>query len=180
MSVNSKMTAIADQIRTLQGGTGKLGMDAMAAQIGTANDTVTAQALLISRIQAALEGKAEGSGSKVASGTLSMSKYYSESDSRYHYGGALTGLDFVPKVIIWSSNNQVLVSSRADYTYTCITNPNTGAPQYIHYGNSSSEYEKAVNAMGDAYAENGTYFLTVENSTSSYTPSGSVYWYAIG
>ena len=180
MSVNSKMTAIADQIRTLQGGTGKLGLDAMATQVGAANSTVTAQASLISQIASALEGKAGGRGSKVASGTLSQSKYYSESDNRYHYGGALTGLDFVPKVIIWSSSNQVLVSSRADYTYTCITNPNTGAPQYILYGNSSDAYKRAVNAMGDAYAENGTYFLTVENSTSSYTPSGSVYWYAIG
>ena len=59
MSVNSKMTAIADQIRTLQGGTGKLGLDAMAAQVGAANSTVTAQSSLISQIASALEGKAK-------------------------------------------------------------------------------------------------------------------------
>ena len=74
MSVNSKMTAIADQIRTLQGGTGKLGLDAMAQNVEAANnevfaqavligqvqDTVTAQASLISQIASALEGKAAG------------------------------------------------------------------------------------------------------------------------
>ena len=153
----SSLQDIADAIREKTEGTEKFLPSAMGAAVRTLP-----------------------SGAKVASGTLSKSKYYSTSDNRYHYGGALTGLDFVPKVIIWSSSNQVLVSNRADYTYTCITNPDTGAPQYIHYGSSSSEYEKAVKAMGDAYAENGTYFLTVENSSSSYTPSGTVYWYAIG
>ena len=34
MSVNSKMTAIANPIRTLMGKTNKLGMDAMASDLG--------------------------------------------------------------------------------------------------------------------------------------------------
>ena len=57
MSVNSKMTAIADQIRTLQGGTDKLGLDAMAAEIDVANRTVESQAELLAALNQALSGK---------------------------------------------------------------------------------------------------------------------------
>lgn len=42
MSVNSKMTAIADQIRTLLGLTGTMGLDEMAAHLGTEQSNVTA------------------------------------------------------------------------------------------------------------------------------------------
>lgn len=58
MSVNSKMTAIADNLRTLMGGTEKLGLDAMA-QKGT--DANAAMAAIIEAI--------EGKGSTVPSGT---------------------------------------------------------------------------------------------------------------
>jgi len=40
MSVNSKMTAIADKIRSLLGLTGTMGLDAMANNLGTANTHV--------------------------------------------------------------------------------------------------------------------------------------------
>ena len=42
MSVNSKMTAIADKIRTLLGLTGTMGLDEMAAHLGTEQSNVTA------------------------------------------------------------------------------------------------------------------------------------------
>lgn len=60
-TVNSKMTAIADEIRTLTNTTEPMGLDAMATNIETANTATTTQESLISQIQTALIGKA-GSG----------------------------------------------------------------------------------------------------------------------
>lgn len=57
MSVNTKMTAIADQIRTLSGTTEALGLDAMAIKVGDANTEVTTQEELIVQITTMLEGK---------------------------------------------------------------------------------------------------------------------------
>lgn len=62
MSVNSKMTAINDQIRTLSGKTGVMGLDAMATNIKDANTEISEQMELIAQISEALENKAAGSG----------------------------------------------------------------------------------------------------------------------
>lgn len=76
MSVNSKMTAIADAIRAKTGGTGLLTLDDMAqdiAAIDTSEDldeVLTQQESLIDQIQAALEGKAAAS---VETCTVSLS-----------------------------------------------------------------------------------------------------------
>jgi hypothetical protein len=74
MSVNSKMTAIADEIRELSGTTGTMGLDAMANTLHTENSNfasnLTAQDSLIAQIQTALEGKAgSSSGEDVTSET---------------------------------------------------------------------------------------------------------------
>lgn len=60
MSVNSKMTAIADKVRTLLGISGKIGLDAMEDNLGTAVEACDSQAALIAQIKTALEGKAAG------------------------------------------------------------------------------------------------------------------------
>lgn len=62
MSVNSKMTALADEIRILSGTEGTMGLDAMKTNVNQANSNVNTEADLISQIQTALEGKAGGSG----------------------------------------------------------------------------------------------------------------------
>lgn len=61
MSVNSKMTAIADKIRVLSGTEDAMGLDAMATHIGEANTNVSTEAGLIAQIQTALQNKAAGS-----------------------------------------------------------------------------------------------------------------------
>jgi len=60
MSVNSKLVAIADEIRELSGTAEPMGLDAMASNLGEANDEVASQEDLIADIVAALEGKATG------------------------------------------------------------------------------------------------------------------------
>lgn len=60
MSVNSKMTAIANKIRTLLGLTGAMGLDSMASNIGKAQEEVDSQAVLIEQLRTILAGKAGG------------------------------------------------------------------------------------------------------------------------
>ena len=62
MSVNSKMTAIANPVRTLAGKTGSMGLDAMASNLNSAVTEVNAQTALIQQIKSVLSGKAAGSG----------------------------------------------------------------------------------------------------------------------
>ena len=57
MSVNAKMTAIADKIRSLLGLTDKMGFDAMASNLGEVEDEVDTQANLITQILTILDSK---------------------------------------------------------------------------------------------------------------------------
>lgn len=63
MSVNEKMTALADEVRELSGVTDKLGIDEMTVKIGDANTEIDEQASLLVQAVAALNGKATGGGS---------------------------------------------------------------------------------------------------------------------
>lgn len=60
MSVRSKMTAIADPIRTLKGTSGKMGLDAMASNLVDAVNECDTQADLITQIKTVLADKAAG------------------------------------------------------------------------------------------------------------------------
>lgn len=60
MSVNAKMTALADEVRTLSGATDTLGLDEMASHTREANTEVSEQAEMIQQLKSILQGKAEG------------------------------------------------------------------------------------------------------------------------
>lgn len=63
MSVDTKMTALADEVRELSGLTNKMGIDAMTSALNTENvnfnSNISDQTTLIAQIQTALEGKAQ-------------------------------------------------------------------------------------------------------------------------
>lgn len=60
MSINSKMTAIANPIRTLKGTSGAMGLDAMASNLGEVVNECDTQADLIKQIKTALADKVAG------------------------------------------------------------------------------------------------------------------------
>lgn len=60
MSVNTKMTSIADEIRILSGTSSVMGLDTMAIKISDANSEVYNQADLIAQILTALDNKTAG------------------------------------------------------------------------------------------------------------------------
>lgn len=57
--LNEKMTAIANEIRELNGGTEKLGLDAMATNVSEGNAEITLQSELLELAIAELEGKVD-------------------------------------------------------------------------------------------------------------------------
>ena len=63
MSINSKMTALADEIRELSGTTTPKSIDAMTSDVDAANTEIAEQTELLEQIVNALEGKVAGSGS---------------------------------------------------------------------------------------------------------------------
>ena len=69
MSVNSKMTALSDEIRELSGTEEATGLDDMAEHVGEANADIVAEAGLIEQISSALNGKASGEGGAISGDT---------------------------------------------------------------------------------------------------------------
>lgn len=62
MSINSTMTALADEVRELSGKTGKLTLKNMTDEVASGNGTISDQTTLIAQITQALDGKAAGGG----------------------------------------------------------------------------------------------------------------------
>lgn len=84
MSVNSKMTAIADEIRELSGTTDPMGLDAMASNVADANTDVETMAGLIEELEAALEGKSvEGGGAGVVQENVTLDFSYTAGSASY-------------------------------------------------------------------------------------------------
>ena len=70
MSVNSKMTAIADEVRELSGASEAMGLNDMASTLVEANTEIDSQVELLAQAVAALEGKVGGGGSSIETCTV--------------------------------------------------------------------------------------------------------------
>ena len=88
MSVNEKMTALADEVRELGGITDKLVIDEMTVKIGDANTEIDEQASLLVQAVAALNGKAAGSsgtGIELCTVTITMGDIPLAGDEVFYY-----------------------------------------------------------------------------------------------
>ena len=68
MSVNEKMTALADEVRELSGTTTTKSIDAMTSDVSIANTEIAEQTDLINQIMTAIEDKAAGGGASYVGG----------------------------------------------------------------------------------------------------------------
>lgn len=131
MSVNTKMTAIADEIRTLSGATVAMGLDAMATNIGNANSEIDSQADLLSQIITALEGKA-------AVGDIELPTLTNEGSA----GDMLSGKQLI------NSNNEVVTGTIPTKTSSNLTA--SGATVTVPAGYYASQATKSISTATQA------------------------------
>lgn len=156
MSVNSKMTAIADKIRTLLGITGNMGMDAMATNLGNAVTEVDSQTALIQQIEAALEGKAGGA-SSVSIGSASTKPSSNATSISF------TGLTGQPKMFAISPTGNITLGSTRYVTGVMYDGSTTHGTYGYRQSSSATSYYSA-SYFTWTYS-NGT--LTVRTNSST-------------
>ena len=98
MSLNEKMTTLADEVRELSGTTTSKSLDAMASDLHTANEDINTQAELIEEIAALVATKATpvapgGSVETVALGILSYAPK-NDNDCLYYINSSGTLIEF--------------------------------------------------------------------------------------
>ena len=91
MSVNTKMTALADEIRTLSSTTEKIGLDEMATHVEEANTEISSQTELIEQIAEAVRTKATPSGGTDTSDATITADEVFAGEVAYGTDGKLTG-----------------------------------------------------------------------------------------
>lgn len=165
MSVNSKMTAIANEIRTLQGSTEKLGLDAMATQVNAANATVDAQASLIAQIQTALSGK----------GTESVAPQIATGEQKGNGTKAFTasGLGFSPSHVIIAAVNDGSTSNGTQFAYS--VGGYVGQASIV----SSAGYAYPRFVTFDMGADGFTATITASSSSQIFNTGNTYRWIAL-
>ena len=134
MSVNSKMTAIADKIRALLGMTGALGMDAMATNLQSAISETESQESLISQIEAALEGKTGAAAPQVTIGSASTKPSSNATSISF------TGLTGQPKMFAISPTGNITLGSTRYVTGVMYDGSNTHGTYGYRASSSATSY----------------------------------------
>lgn len=144
MSVSSKMTAIADKIRTLLGISGAMGLDAMATNLGNAVNEVDTQDALIQQIKTVLAGKAiDGSGVKRAIGTCT-----GDDVNGYVY----VTLGFKPDIVMFPDFGFV---NRSGYVHSCAVAWFTENPECIYCEVCAHDFRQREYIIYPVCAEDG-------------------------
>ena len=157
MSVSSKMTAIADKIRALLGISGVMGLDDMASNLTTTQDSVDAQADLISQIASVLENKA---GTIVIEPIIAQASVKPSSNST---SISFTGLTAEPKMFAISPTGNITLGTTRYVTGVAYDGTTTRGTYGYRSGSSATSYHSA-SYFTWTYS-NGT--LTVRTSSST-------------
>lgn len=168
MSVNSKMTAIADKIRTLLGITGSMGLDAMATNIGNAVNEVDAQDTLIQQIIAALNGKTAGGGSSQPTMAIKSGTTTSRTIN--------TGLSDIEQFFIYKESLNTTGLIHLHYTKSATSRLYASAWNTNNYGSKT-----VTNGTGGTSVSGGSITISATQATQGALSSNITYkWIAIG
>lgn len=153
MSVNTKMTALADEIREISGETGKLGIDAMTTKVSEANDQVAEIESLISELDAALDGKSVSGGSGAAVETCTVTLVQggpiaAPSDYMWY-----TDENGVTKKATWEiGSSYTIMKNSLMYLYNFYGSTTVANAEYIaYYGDSFLYYITGDAALTSSY-----------------------------
>ena len=114
MSVNTKMTAIADEIRELSGTTDPMGLDVMATNVQEANTEISDQSGIIEQIGYALLGKTRSGNIVPVRGV----DYWTEEDLEDIVQQVITTLGTPVFGTVDNDNNIILSGNLVDSNYT--------------------------------------------------------------
>lgn len=160
MSVNAKMTAIADNIRTLLDLTGKMGLSDMENNTGSVVTEVDSQATLIQQIKAGLEGKT-GGGLSVKTGTTTNQTI-------------ATGLSAIEQFFIYKESISATGLIHLHYS-------KDGGTSFLYASAWSSSSKTVRNGTTAATVSGGSITMPSNTATSGGLSSSTTYkWVAVG
>ena len=172
MSINSKMTAIADKLRAILGISGSLGLDAMASNLSSVQGSVDAQTSLIAQIVQELEGKAAGDsgGGAVIEPTISSVSVKPGSNST---SISFTGLSAEPKMFFIAPTGNITLGSTRYVTGVFFDGTTLCGTYGYRSGSSATSYYSA-SYFTKTYS-GGTLTIKTSSATNggNFTPSAT-------